>query len=78
MRPDIVSIPADMTDIRRPKSVKAYSAKLSNGFEVQEFVCLAKAGEVKHRYLEYILETMWIIDEVRRQTGIVFPADLVL
>lgn len=47
-------------------------------FEVQEFVRLVKAGEVKHRYLEYTLDTMWIIDEVRRQTGIVFPADLVL
>lgn len=47
-------------------------------FEVEEFLRLIQENEVEHKYLQYSLDTIRVIDEARRQNGIVFPADLVL
>lgn len=47
-------------------------------FEVQEFLRLIEEKEINHKYLQYSLDTIRIIDEARRQNGIVFQADSVL
>ena len=44
-------------------------------YEVQEFLRLIEHEEVEHPYLEYSRMEMQLMDEVRRQQGIVFPAD---
>ena len=44
-------------------------------YEVREFIRLIETAEVEHPYLEYSRMEMQIMDEVRRQQGIVFPAD---
>lgn len=44
-------------------------------YEVQEFIRLIENAEVEHPYLEYSRMEMQIMDEVRRQQEIVFPAD---
>lgn len=41
-------------------------------FEIQEFLKLVKKKEVDHKYLKYSLDTIRVLDEVRRQTGIRF------
>ena len=43
--------------------------------EIRKFAELAEAGTVNHKYLENSRIEMKIIDEARRQQGIVFPAD---
>lgn len=43
--------------------------------EIRKFAELAEAGTVYHKYLENSRIEMKIIDEARRQQGIVFPAD---
>lgn len=48
-------------------------AKNNMVYEIREFVRLIKNKEVNHKYLQYSLNTIRIIDEVRRQNGIVFP-----
>lgn len=47
-------------------------------YEVEEFLRLIEKKEVDHKYLQYSLDTIRVIDEARRQNGIVFSADLVL
>lgn len=47
-------------------------------YEVQEFLRLIQENEVNHRYLQYSLDTIRVIDEARRQNEIVFSSDLVL
>ena len=44
-------------------------------YEVQEFIRLIENEEVEHSYLEYSRMEMQIMDEVRRQQAIIFPAD---
>lgn len=44
-------------------------------YEIRTFVELVKNGKVVHPYLENSRLEMKMIDEVRRQQGIVFPAD---
>ena len=41
-------------------------------FEIQEFLKLVEKKEVDHKYLKYSLDTIRVLDEVRRQTGIRF------
>ena len=41
-------------------------------FEIQEFLKLIEKKEVDHKYLKYSLDTIRVLDEVRRQTGIRF------
>lgn len=41
-------------------------------YEVEEFLRLIQKNEVDHKYLKYSLDTIRIIDEARRQNGIVF------
>jgi hypothetical protein len=43
--------------------------------ELAEFARLAAAGAVEHPGLVTSAVQMAVIDEARRQTGIVFPAD---
>ncbi len=44
-------------------------------YELTEFARLCREGQVENEYLENSVIEMEIIDEVRRQNGIVFPAD---
>ena len=44
-------------------------------YEAQVFVELIETGQTDHPHLEASVMEMKIIDEARRQTGIVFPAD---
>lgn len=41
-------------------------------YEVKEFIRLIEAGEVNHKYLQYSLDTIKVIDEARRQTSLHF------
>ncbi len=41
-------------------------------FEIQEFLRLVENKEVDHKYLKYSLDTIRILDEVKRQAGIRF------
>ena len=41
-------------------------------FEIQEFLKLVEKKEAAHKYLKYSLDTIRVLDEVRRQTGIRF------
>lgn len=43
--------------------------------EVMDFMELIRRGEWDHEYLKYSQITMKIMDEARRQTGIVFPVE---
>lgn len=47
-------------------------------YEIEEFQRLIREREVEHKYLKYSLDTLRVIDEVRRQNSIVFPVDKVL
>ena len=41
-------------------------------FEIQEFLKLVENNEVNHKYLKYSLDTIRVLDEVKRQIGIRF------
>ena len=41
-------------------------------FEIQEFLKLVEKKEAAHKYLKHSLDTIRVLDEVRRQTGIRF------
>ena len=47
-------------------------------FEVAGFAKLIKEKQVEHPYLYHTLNTLRIVDEARKQNGIVFDADLML
>lgn len=47
-------------------------------FEVREFVRLAGEKCSQHSYQKYSMDTLRVVDEARRQNGIVFQADSVL
>lgn len=47
-------------------------------YEAQEFVKLVDKTCIAHPYSKYSLDTLRVVDEVRRQNGIVFQADSVL
>lgn len=47
-------------------------AKNNMIFEIQEFLKLVENKEVEHKYLRYSLDTIRVLDEVKRQTGIGF------
>lgn len=50
-------------------------AKNNMIYEIREFIRLIENKEVNHKYLQYSLDTIRVIDEVRRQNGIVFPGE---
>ena len=39
-------------------------------YEIQEFIKLINENNINHKYLQYSLDTIRVIDEVRRQTCI--------
>ena len=45
-------------------------------YELLEFIRLVREGEIEHGHLQYSKWSMQVIDEARRQNGVVFPADL--
>lgn len=47
-------------------------------YEVREFVRLIDENYIEHSYMKYSLDTARVVDEARRQNGIVFQADSVL
>ncbi len=50
-------------------------AKNNMIFEIQEFLKLVEQKQVDHKYLQYSLDTIRVVDEVRRQTNIQFPGE---
>lgn len=50
-------------------------AKNNMIYEIREFIRLIENKEVNHKYLQYSLDAIRVIDEVRRQNGIVFPGE---
>ena len=44
-------------------------------FELEEFVRMVNEGEIRSHHSEYSLLEMSVLDTIRRQNGIVFPAD---
>lgn len=50
-------------------------AKNNMIYEIREFIRLIENKEVNHKYLQYSLDAIQVIDEVRRQNGIVFPGE---
>ena len=48
-------------------------AENNMSYEIREFIRLIKDKDVNHKNMQYSLDTIRIIDEVRRQNGIVFP-----
>lgn len=50
-------------------------AKNNMIFEIQEFLKLIEQKQVDHKYLQYSLDTIRVIDEARRQTNIQFPGE---
>lgn len=44
-------------------------------YEIQEFLRLIRAGEVRHKYLQYSLDAIRVMDEARRQNKIIFPGE---
>lgn len=43
-------------------------------FEIKKFISLIKNNEINHKYLQYSLDTIKVIDEARRQSGIVLSS----
>lgn len=50
-------------------------AKNNMIYEIREFIRLIENKEVNHKYLQYSLDAIRVIDEVRRQNRIVFPGE---
>lgn len=44
-------------------------------YEIEEFIRAAESGEGAEEHNQYSLWEMQVMDEARRQMGIVFPAD---
>ena len=44
-------------------------------FEIQEFLRLIEEKKTDHPYLTYSLDTIRVIDEARRQNGVLFPGE---
>ena len=44
-------------------------------YEVEKFSELIRNKEIDHKYLQYSLDAIRVIDEVRRQNGIKFPGE---
>jgi len=77
---DMLSKPQDVRIQYRDGSVEILPLHAPDGFgnmrfEAQEFVRLVESGTVQHPYHEQSRIVMDIIDQARRQTGVVFPAD---
>ena len=41
-------------------------------YEIEEFLRLIEKDEINHKYLQYSLDAIRVIDEVRRQAEIIF------
>lgn len=50
-------------------------AKNNMIYELREFLRLIEKNEVEHKYLQYSLDTIKVIDEARRQTGIKYEGE---
>lgn len=59
----------------REERIECESRANPMNYEAEIFAELIKTQQTEHPYLEASLMEMKIIDEARRQTGIVFPAD---
>ena len=73
------SLPHDISIHYRDGSTETIDAPVVKNnmiYEINEFVMLIEAGRTEHKYNEYTMAVMRTIDTVRRQNGIVFPADL--
>lgn len=47
-------------------------------YELEEFLQLIEEKNVNHKYLQYSLDTIRVIDEARHQNGIIFRADMAI
>lgn len=78
---DKISMPNSLEIIHRSgerEQIPYVHAENNMVYEVQEFVRLAEEKCMDHPYKKYSLDTLHVIDEARRQNGIVFQADSVL
>ena len=75
---DKISTPLDITiQYRNGETQKPEIPQVSNNmcYELQTFIDLVKEGKTKHQWTDISVMEMALMDEVRRQQGIVFPAD---
>lgn len=75
---DKMSCPSKITYIPRkgiPENVEFDYSETNMDFEVAEFARLIRNGEVKNEHSLYSELEMKVLDTVRRQNGVVFPAD---
>lgn len=68
----------DSTKKRRTAGAPHKAIVDSMVFEVRKFAQLVKENRVEHPYLTYSLDTIRVVDAVRKQNGIVFDADSVV
>lgn len=74
---DIISHPSRFTLTRRDGSVQHFAAQQEENdmvYEARHFAQLIRQGGGEH-YRRWSTEVMTVMDEIRRQTGIRFPAD---
>ena len=75
---DKMSCPSEITFIPRkgtPEMIPFNYSETNMDFEVAEFARLIKEGEVKNEHSFYSELEMKLLDTVRRQNGVIFPAD---
>lgn len=78
---DMISKPEKMEIVYRDGTREQilYDAIPNNmEFELREFARLIQEKQVDHSYIQYSMDTAKVVDEARRQNGIVFQADTVL
>lgn len=68
----------DSTKKRRTAGAPHKAIVDSMVFEVRKFAQLVRENRVEHPYLTYSLDTIRVVDAVRKQNGIVFDADSVV
>lgn len=76
-RPETISLrlregSRDKLDSSKIRPLPFTPAENNMVYEIREFLQLIKNCSYNHKYLQYSLDTIRIIDEVRRQTGILF------
>lgn len=65
----------DRLDGGRRSLISCLPIKNNMVFEIQEFLRLIEEKKTDHPYLTYSLDTIRVIDEARRQNGVLFPGE---
>lgn len=78
----IISEIADITEIkivykdRREETISISKIKNNMYYELEEFINLIKSNQNSDKHNKYSIMQMKIMDEARRQTNIIYPADI--